>query len=172
MFSGSPACRDIPETVEGIALSEALSGKTDAPPPERGDIRRCAPLVGPSPVQSAASDKQPVRLPPESVLIANYISADEGQRQNMPEWRGVRTRRHTYVELPGRKPWLLFDNREDPFQMANLVENPAYQSLAEDLREELGRWLEKTRDPFLPRDELIAHFGLEQAFADREHMYD
>lgn len=132
----------VPESAEGADLS---------------DILRNIPGTTPS---------------PESVFIANYISADEGQRQNMPEWRGVRTDRYTYAELPGRSPWLLFDNREDPFQLTNLIENPVSQSVVEELRNKLAGWLGKTRDPFLPRDELLAYFGMKQAFGDRKHMYD
>ena len=38
-------------------------------------------------------------------------------------WRGVRTERYTYAEMEG-SPWVLFDNQEDPYQMANLISDP------------------------------------------------
>ena len=59
---------------------------------------------------------------PSSVLIANYISVDIAKGRNeLYEWRGVRTLRHTYVEKAGGRPWLLFNNLEDPYQLKNLI---------------------------------------------------
>ena len=48
------------------------------------------------------------------------------------EYRGIRTRRHTYVRtLDG--PWLLYDNDDDPYQMNNLVGKPEYAALQAEL---------------------------------------
>ena len=42
------------------------------------------------------------------------------------QWRALRTDRYTYaVSVDG--PWLLFDNREDPYQLDNLIDNPAHK---------------------------------------------
>jgi arylsulfatase A-like enzyme len=105
---------------------------------------------------------------PESVLVANYIAEDEAVIQGMEVWRGVRTRQHTYVEKPGRIPWLLFDNAADPFQMQNLVAEAQSRALAEHLRSLLSEWLTRTRDPFLSAPEFLAHLGLADAWAERE----
>ena len=44
------------------------------------------------------------------------------------EYRGIRTKRYTYVrKLDG--PWLLFDNKTDPYQQNNLVGNPEFSRL-------------------------------------------
>jgi arylsulfatase A-like enzyme len=113
---------------------------------------------------------RPVGPSPESLLIAHYLAGDEAARQNMPEWRGVRTARCTYVEKPGRKPWLLFDNDRDPYQMDNLLGRAEHRELAERLAAELGTWLERTHDPFLPGAPLLERFGLAQAWAEREQQ--
>src|SRR6185436_321986 len=56
------------------------------------------------------------------------------------EYRAVRTKRYTYVrELAG--PWLLFDNEKDPFQMNNLVGQPAHAAEQAKLEAELQRKL-------------------------------
>jgi hypothetical protein len=50
------------------------------------------------------------------------------RRNGRKEYRGVRTKRYTYVrDLKG--PWLLHDNQEDPFQQNNLIGNPEYFDL-------------------------------------------
>jgi len=59
-------------------------------------------------------------------------------------WRGLRTPHHTYAELEGQ-PWLLFNNREDPYQQNNLIFDPLrtglrswFHSQMRELQEEAG----------------------------------
>ena len=70
-------------------------------------------------------------------------------RNNGREYRGIRTRRYTYVRtLEG--PWLLYDNHECPYQAKNLVNDPAYSQLRQDLDDWLQRKLDALGDEFLP----------------------
>ena len=70
------------------------------------------------------------------------------------EYRGIRTKRYTYVKtLEG--PWLLFDNKTDPFQLRNLVSEPKYERLLSRLDKELMQKLEKTNDQFLNGNEYV-----------------
>ena len=67
------------------------------------------------------------------------------------EYRGIRTRRYTYVkDLNG--PWLLYDNKEDPYQMVNLVNDPEYIEIQNQLETELQKLLGKTHDEFKDGD--------------------
>lgn len=78
----------------------------------------------------------------------------------IPEWRGVRTARYTYVRsLAG--PWLLYDNENDPYQMENLVNQPAHAGLQADLEAEVREWLRRTGDDFQPREVYWERFGYE-----------
>ena len=64
------------------------------------------------------------------------------------EYRGVRTKRFTYVrDLNG--PWLLYDNLADPYQMNNLLGTDEYIYIQSDLENQLKRLLQKTNDQFL-----------------------
>lgn len=74
------------------------------------------------------------------------------------EYRGVRTRRYTYVrDLNG--PWLLYDNEKDPYQLNNLVNTPEYADIQKQLEDKLEERLRKTNDPFLPGPELMKKYG-------------
>lgn len=65
------------------------------------------------------------------------------------EYRGMRTTHYTYVrDLEG--PWLLFDNKKDPYQMHNLVDNPEYNNLQTKLNKLLKQKLEEYGDHFRP----------------------
>ena len=67
------------------------------------------------------------------------------------EYRGVRTARYTYArDLNG--PWLLYDNQNDPYQLNNLVDNPAYAEVREELEGELVTLLQQTGDEFKEAD--------------------
>lgn len=74
------------------------------------------------------------------------------------EYRGVRTRRYTYVrDLKG--PWLLYDNETDSFQLNNLVNDPQFADVQARLEEELRKLLAKTGDDFQPGATYIAKWG-------------
>lgn len=64
------------------------------------------------------------------------------------EYRGLRTQRYTYARsLQG--PWLLYDNVKDPYQLVNLIQEPAYTAVLEYLDLQLENILEKRNDSFL-----------------------
>jgi arylsulfatase A-like enzyme len=74
------------------------------------------------------------------------------------EYRGWRTKSHTYVEtLKG--PWLLYDNARDPWQMANLATDPAARPLRESLAAELRQALREIGDEFLPGPSYLERWG-------------
>lgn len=74
------------------------------------------------------------------------------------EYRGLRTRRHTYVRsLEG--PWLLFDNEVDPCQMKNLVQSPDHAPLLRQLDEVLFRKLAERGDEFKPAAYYLEKWG-------------
>jgi hypothetical protein len=80
------------------------------------------------------------------------------QRQDGREYRGLRTARYTYTRtLDG--PWLLYDNAQDPYQMENLVDRPAYADLVRELDAWLQRRLEARGDAFLPGMDYIRQWG-------------
>ncbi len=70
------------------------------------------------------------------------------------EFRGVRTERYTYVkDLDG--PWLLFDNKEDPHQMKNLVKDAASDKLRAEMDALLTKKLKARNDEFLSGDAYV-----------------
>jgi len=76
------------------------------------------------------------------------------------EYRGVRTRRYTYVrDLNG--PWLLYDNREDPYQLRNLCNQEAYAKVQAELEKLLKQKLRETGDEFLSGWDYIKKWGYE-----------
>jgi len=74
------------------------------------------------------------------------------------EYRGLRTRRYTYVrDLKG--PWLLYDNQADPYQQTNLVGLPAHADLQKTLDAQLNQVLAARKDKFLPGGDYINQRG-------------
>lgn len=86
----------------------------------------------------------------DAVLIASYHPFGQWPaKQGGKEYRGVRTKRYTYVkDLNG--PWLLFDNLKDPFQQKNLVNEKSCEQVQKELEKELTELLKKNKDEFLP----------------------
>ena len=59
------------------------------------------------------------------------------------------------------RPWLLYDNREDPYQLANLIDDAGRKSLVRDLEAEMGAHMDRIGDRFLPREEYYRIYGIE-----------
>jgi len=92
----------------------------------------------------------------DAVLIMCPVPFHQwGYRRGGREYRGVRTRRYTYVrDLNG--PWLLYDNQMDPHQLRNLCGHPDYVKIQKDLEKKLSQKLKETNDKFLPGPEYMA----------------
>lgn len=109
---------------------------------------------------------QPAGAAP-SVFLMDIKAVDQGERQGITEWRGVRTTRYTYAERLGRQPWLLHDNVNDPYQLTNLAGRADHLVVQRELADELGRWLVAAGDQFLPGAEHLARLGLGKAWEER-----
>lgn len=144
----------VPESVEGVDLSPFLTG-----------------------------DQQD---PPESVLIMNpcpFSIGDSRGDDQYPDFRGMRfeyrgviTHRYTYVRtIDG--PWMLYDNREDPYQLVNLIDDAEHAETRDHLDGLMRDHMAAIDDEFLTREEYYERLGIE--FDDRgkvvdlvENMYD
>lgn len=63
-------------------------------------------------------------------------------------WRGVVTRDGwKYVALE-HQPWLMFNLKEDPHELANLAHNPFFSAKRKELQDILVSWLRRTEDKF------------------------
>lgn len=80
--------------------------------------------------------------------------------QSFPVWRGVVTERYTYARFSDR-PWVLYDDQADPYQLNNLVENPRTSHLLSELGEQLEAWMQRMGDDFASSEELLARYGVE-----------
>ncbi len=109
-----------------------------------------------------------VQLAPESLFLLDMVRMDESHRQNLDEWRGVRTDRYTYVRWVDGRPWLLYDNQFDPYQLFNLVEDAAYADVRTGLDAEFARWIAETGDIVVSGPELLQQLGLVDLWNMRE----
>jgi len=96
--------------------------------------------------ESAAPDAQYINYP---------MLADDAEP--VPGWRGVVTRTHTYCRSR-TGPLMLFDDKADPFQMTNLVDDAAHAGLAAELEAKTQAWLHRTGDALEPVEALRERF--------------
>ncbi len=74
------------------------------------------------------------------------------------EYRAIRASRYTYVRsLDG--PWMLYDDREDPHQLHNLVAQPQHAALRERLDRQLQQRLDAIGDAFHPAAYYVDRWG-------------
>jgi len=96
-----------------------------------------------------------------AALVACYSPFGQWPRaRGGREYRGVRTRRYTYVrDLNG--PWLLYDNQMDPYQLENLCNKPEHTALQARMEALLSEQLKQTKDEFLPGGDYIRKWAYE-----------
>jgi arylsulfatase A-like enzyme len=69
-------------------------------------------------------------------------------------WRGVRTGRFLYARAQ-EGPWLLYDLKDDPYELKNLATDPAQAGLRRDMESRLADWMERTGDSWA--NDSLAH---------------
>jgi arylsulfatase A-like enzyme len=80
---------------------------------------------------------------PDSVFFQIFVPyKEDGTTQ---PWRGVRTDRFMYARTAGG-PWLLYDLERDPYELSNLVADPAHLHLRDAMEAKIASWMEKTGD--------------------------
>ncbi|RAV20380.1 sulfatase [Paenibacillus contaminans] len=119
------------------------------------------------PQAAEGTDLSPAMLGGRALVVATaFLSAFPGRLPAIREfeaagldnkrygWRGVRTKRYTYVVHLGYAPndpveRLLYDLKEDPYQLAPVhINDPKSHVVADWLDGELRCWLARTSDPF------------------------
>ena len=70
------------------------------------------------------------------------------------EYRGIVTKQFTYVrDLKGA--WLLFDNIRDSFQLNNMINQPGFRQVQQNLDARLNKMLRERKDEFRPGMEYV-----------------
>lgn len=131
----------------------------------------------PIPVEMQGTDLSPTmrgqeQSRPDSVFLMDIVPSDEGRRQGVPAWRGVRTNRYTYARRQNGAGWLLYDNVQDPYQLVNRMDDPDFKEIRARMATRLDAWLKRTGDPFLSGREHIRRLGLEDLWIARQRQLD
>lgn len=104
--------------------------------------------------------------PKEAALIQAPVPFHQWKFQyGGKEYRAIRTERYTYAR-DRKGPWLLYDDRQDPYQLDNLVNKEAYDSLQRALEETLQAKLAAVDDDFLPADDYMKKWNYRYDFDD------
>ncbi|HKE28234.1 MAG TPA: sulfatase [Bryobacteraceae bacterium] len=105
----------------------------------------------------ATGRERPARA--AAAFLSLPVPITEARRYGFAEYRGLRTVRYTYVRsILG--PWLLYDNRRDPFQMRNLCGKSEHKGLQRELDQALDVQLRRRKDDFLPAAQYIKRAGV------------
>jgi arylsulfatase A-like enzyme len=80
---------------------------------------------------------------PDAVLLQIFVPYHPDQID--APWRGIVTDRYTYARHEDG-PWVLFDNRTDPWQMTNLAREPQHAKRVEELDAKLAALMKRHRD--------------------------
>jgi arylsulfatase A-like enzyme len=108
----------------------------------------------------------------DGVLLEFVAELRPGMPFHEETWRGIRTRHHKYTVLGdahGGKPWQFFDLDADPYEMNNLVDDPAH---AEELVRHHGllrQRLAETYDHYVLAP-AFGHPGLNEWDPDAVHQ--
>lgn len=141
-----PLLIEYPKEVPKNQRSDALVAPIDIMPTILSLASLDCPQVDGKDLADAArcisSDQQ------DALLIMKMIRGGNPYISNaMTPWRGVRTKQYTYVNLFDYGPWLLFDNKKDPYQLNNLINDPDYAEIKEKLEKRMRELMLEAGDP-------------------------
>lgn len=89
---------------------------------------------------------------------ALFMSVAPFGADDFKAYRGLRTARYSYVR-DSDAPWLLYDNRTDPFQMTNRIDDPAFAPLRAELDARLQAALEQNGDRLMSAEAARTKWG-------------
>ncbi len=127
-----------------VDLAPTFAGLAGASTPIFVDGRSFAPLLRPNPPSAASwrtayllehytqTGNEPAGTQPEEPPDDDtnaHTAAAEARSEGLPELRGIRTARYTYIELATGEQEL-YDDRVDPFQLQNLASSASPSLLA------------------------------------------
>ena len=136
----------VPRRVPRGHRTDTLLGPIDIMPTLLGLAGIACPEVDGTDLSHAAIGRQSPQR--DALLIMKLVHGGNPWICNgITPWRGVRTKRYTYARLNDRGPWILFDNQKDPYQMNNLINDPAYARIRKDLDDRTNRLLQEADDP-------------------------
>ena len=87
------------------------------------------------------------------------------------EWRAIRDQRFTYARYLVDGEELLFDNKNDPEQSTNLIDNPDFANDAKRLRQWLNEKMLATHDEFKPCSWYRDHWTSNRHILDRSQRH-
>jgi arylsulfatase A-like enzyme len=143
--------RTLQMTIDGPDIMPTLLGLTGLPVPDTCSGRDwSAQLRGDVPDD-----------PEHAALLQNIACKLAFREHGIQDWRGIRTARYTYV-IDHDGPWLLYDNKLDPWQEHNRIEEPAYTQLRKSLHTKLMNRMAEVGDTFLQANEYYEKWGYVQ----------
>jgi arylsulfatase A-like enzyme len=156
-----------PDEIQAGTTSDALFGIIDHLPTLLSlcSIEASARLQGTDLAPTLLGAEQ---TPPSSLFLMDMVRMDESHTQSLDEWRGLRTRRYTYARWVDGRPWLLYDNENDPYQLVNLVADREYADVQSALDIELDAQIAVTGDICAPGPELLRRLDLVDLWNERE----
>lgn len=110
------------------------------------------------------------QTPSSSLFLMDMVRMDESHAQNLDEWRGLRTQRYTYARWVDGRPWLLYDNETDPYQLVNLLHDREYAEVQRQLDIELEAQIAVTNDICVAGPELLRRLDLVDLWNERERF--
>jgi arylsulfatase A-like enzyme len=140
--------RVIPTPIDAPDLMPTLLALCGLPIPESVEGRNVAEIIRGS---------EPPH-PDDSAFLNVHAPYGMLRAEGLPAYRGVRSERYTYVRSPGGLN-LLYDNREDPFQLDNRFDDPAAAELKAHLETLLQQHLHRRGDAFLTATEYLESRG-------------
>ncbi len=143
-----PANRRIASTLGAIDIYPTLCGLAGIKAPDFCGGKNLSHLVAGK--DGTEPDSQPIFHAHSTESLLRAVLNPKAPNWHEP-YRGVRTKRYTYAVGIGGE-WLLIDNKNDPFQMKNLKDDPAYAKVKADLEAKLKAWLRTAEDPFIPAE--------------------
>jgi arylsulfatase A-like enzyme len=103
----------------------------------------------------------------QAVYIYSYVPCHQASLRTPASWRAIVSEKTKYVTDQDSQPVALYDLENDPYEMLNLMDNPAYVMLKKQMEKMLAEQVNQ-HDGYKPWQDLLKIHGLWQAWEDSE----
>ena len=114
--------------------------------------------------------KNPEQPGQDYVYLYSYVPCHQAKYRKLPSWRALTDAERLLVTDQAGEAVCMYDTKNDPFQMRDVVDDPAWQGRREQMAKALAGEV-RLHDGYMPWQELLKRHRLDDLWQESEAFF-